>query len=264
MYWEDRWEFENSVEHEYKFAGRYGAKGEKRERKRKPTPEQMTRQNQLNKENRVRRVIKANFAEGDLWVTLKYPKGTRKTLGEVKKDMRDFLKKLRKEYKARGDTLKFIYRLEIGERGGIHFHILVNRIKGKTNTDIIVKNCWAPGRIHYTPIDEYGGYQKLANYIVKQPNDEQEGQLSLFPKKERREFVKYSSSRNLIRPQPKRTVFRRRTVRKLIEEGPKPREGFYIDKGTLHSGVNRFTGYSYLRYTEYRITAKRRDEEGGG
>ena len=25
MYWEDRWTFKNSVEYEYKWAGRYGA-----------------------------------------------------------------------------------------------------------------------------------------------------------------------------------------------------------------------------------------------
>lgn len=264
MYWQDSWEFKDSVEYEYKFAGRYGARGEKRGKRKKPTPEQMKKQNQLNKENYVRRLMKKNFAEGDLWCTLKYPRGTRKPLGEVKKDIRRFLEKARKEYKARGDTLKFIYRLEIGKHGGIHIHILVNRIRGKTDTDIVIKKCWVHGRIHYTPIDEYGGFRLLANYIVKQPDDEQEGQLSLFPEAERKEFGKYSSSRNLIRPQPKRKIFKRRTVRKLIEEGPKARKGFYIDKETLHSGVNRFTGYSYLRYTECRITAKRQDAEGGG
>lgn len=262
MYWEDRWIFQNSIEYEYKWAGRYGAAGEKREKRKAATPEQMARQNQLNRENRVRRLMKANFRGNDLWVTLKYPAGTRKAVDEVTADMRKFLKKLRGAYKKRGDTLKFIYRLEIGSRGGIHVHILVNRLAGEEHTDILVNECWTPGRIHYEPIDE--GFERLAAYIVKEPDDAQAGQLSLFPEDEKNKLIKYSTSRNLIRPKPERKLFKRRTVRKLIEEGPKPSDGFYIDKSTLHSGINRFTGYSYLRYTEIRITAEIQNMEGGG
>lgn len=87
MYNRDRWIFSNSIETEYKFAGKYGAKGEKRAKRKKATPEQMAKQNQINKENRIRRLIKANFYPSDLWVTLKYPKGTRKSYEEVMKDM---------------------------------------------------------------------------------------------------------------------------------------------------------------------------------
>lgn len=36
MYWRDKWDFTESIEYEYKFAGNYGAKGEKRQKKRKP------------------------------------------------------------------------------------------------------------------------------------------------------------------------------------------------------------------------------------
>ena len=78
MYNRERWIFLNSIETECKYAGKYGAKGEKRAKRKKPTPEQVAKQNQINKENRIRRLIKANFYPSDLWVTLKYPKGTRK------------------------------------------------------------------------------------------------------------------------------------------------------------------------------------------
>jgi hypothetical protein len=125
-YWLDTWTFPNSIEYEYKFAGNYGAKGEKRAERKKATPEQIKKQNQLNKEKRMRRVIKANFLSEDYWMTLKYPEGTRKKVEEVKKELKKFLDDMRKAYKKRSEIFKFIYRMEIGKHGGIHIHVLMN------------------------------------------------------------------------------------------------------------------------------------------
>lgn len=253
MYWKDVWRFLTSNEHEYKYLGKYGAKGEKRLPKKKATPEQVKKQNQLNREKKVRRLIKANFREWDLWCTLKYPRGTRKPLGEVKKDKKKFLQTLRKAYRKRGESLKFICRLEIGKRGGIHLHILVNRIEGEPNTDVLIQSAWAEGRVNFESIYEYGGYERLADYIVKPPNEEELKQLSLFPEAEKKELIRYSSSRNLIRPEPERSKYTRRTVRKLVEEGPKPTPGYYIDKNSIYYGVNPYTGMTHYQYTEYKL-----------
>lgn len=261
-YWKDTWTFPTSIEYEFKFAGNYGAKGEKREKKKKATPEQIKKQNQLNREKRMRRLIEANFDPGDLWNTLKYPKGTRKPLKEVKKDMRKFLSDLRKEYKVRGKPLRFVCRLHIGKQGGIHVHILVNRIRGQ-DTDIIIQKAWSHGQVNYQSINDFGGYKKLANYIVKELAEEEEQQLSLFEQSERKEFLRYSTSRNLIRPMPERKNYRRWTLRKLIDEGPKPTPGFYIEKDSLHFGVNPYTGMSYLHYRECRIKSPEEKWKGG-
>lgn len=43
-----------------------------------------------------------------------------------------------------------------------------------------------------------------------------------------------------------------RTVRKIIDTGPKPTEGYYIDKNSLKMGVNLYSGLSYIKYTEIR------------
>jgi hypothetical protein len=251
-YWQDTWAFTNSIEYEYKFAGNYGAKGEKRNKKTKATPEQIQKQNQFNREKKMRRLIKANFLPDDMWETLKYPKGTRKRLLEVKKDVRSFLTAMRKEYKKFGDPFKFIIRYEIGKKGGIHIHILINRLE-KVPMDLLVQDLWIYGRVNHETIYEYGGYQKLANYIVKKPGKEEENQLKLFDEKERKELISYSSSRNLIRPEPERKAYTRWTMRKLIENGPKPTPGYYIDPDSVHCGVNPYTGMSYFQYTEYRI-----------
>ena len=62
-YRKDVWHFPGSNEYEYKFIGNYGAKGEKRHKRQKATQEQIRKQNQRNKEKRVRRLIKANFKD---------------------------------------------------------------------------------------------------------------------------------------------------------------------------------------------------------
>lgn len=253
-YWKDVWHFPNSNEYEIKWAGNYGAKGEKREKKKKASPEQIKKQNQLNREKKMRRLIKANFVPGDLWATLKYPERTRKPPGEVIIDLSKFLRGMRTEYRKRMQEFKFIYRMEIGAHGGIHIHILLNRLK-EGDTDLVLNNKWKPGRVNYESVYECGGYEKLANYIVKQPEEgtEEYEQLSLFDAEEQKEFVRYSTSRNLIRPEPERKEYRRWTVRKLVKDGPEPTPGYYIDPNSIRCGVNRYTGMSYYYYTEVRI-----------
>lgn len=268
-YWLDIFRFPNSIEYEIKWAGKYGAKGEKRAAKKKATSEQIKQQNQKNREITVRRLIKANFFPGDLWITLKYPAGKRKPLWEVKKDFSNFLDSLRGKFKRRGHTFKFIYRIEVGKKGGIHIHLVIPRIRGE-DTDLMVQKSWKHGSVDFTSIYELGGYEQLASYITKQPDEEVEQQLSLFPEEEKKEFIKYSCSRNLTRPEPERKVYHKRTVRKLIEEGVKPTSGYYIDKESVRHGENQYTGMTYLHYTECRLQPIESREEwerykkGGG
>lgn len=275
MYWHDIYDLLNSIEHEFKFAGKYGAKGEKRQKKKKPTREQIEKQNQANRETRLRRTIKLNFQKYDIWSCCKYPEGTRLEVEEVKADVKEFLGKLRKAYKKKNAVLKYIYRLEIGKYGGIHFHLLVNRIVG-ADTDIILTDCWQqvlkrrgipPGKtggmIDFRTLYEAGGYKNLAEYIVKKPKKDSKEykQLSLFPEEDRKKLLAISTSRNLVRPEPERKVFSHWTMRKILENGPKPTPGYYIDKDSVYVGINPYTGYSYLKYTEFRLSD--RGDPGG-
>jgi hypothetical protein len=262
-YWKDKWTFLNSNEYEFKFAGNYGAKGEKRAERKKATPEQIKKQNQKNKENRVRRLIKANFTTRDYWMTLKYPQGVRKEVKEVQEDLKKLIVRMRNRYKRKEEQFKFIYRMEIGKMGGIHIHILINRIGG--DTDLIVRDVWEQGTVNYQTLYDYGGYKKLADYIVKKPDEETCEQLELFEEEDQKQFIKISSSRNLIRPEPERKVYGRRTVERIIRDGPQPTEGYYIDNDSVHIGINPYTGMSYIKYTEYRVKEiSRRQPEGRG
>ena len=63
-------------------------------------------------------MILLNFHPWDLWLTLKYKRGTRKDTKEVLADVKDWTDKLRNVYKKEGEPLKWIRRIEIGAQGG--------------------------------------------------------------------------------------------------------------------------------------------------
>lgn len=248
MYVEDKYTFKDSIEYEIKYSGNYGAKGEKRQKRTKATPEQVKAQNQRNRVTRMRRLIKANFSENDHYITLKYPKGTRKEILEVKEDLKKFKDKMRRRYKALDAEFKFIERLEIGRLGGIHAHMIVPRIRG-SDTEIMIQKAWIHGRANFQNLDD-GDYEELAAYIVKLPSAEAEKHMKSLSPEERKELVKVSTSRNLIRPVPERREYKRRTVKKIILEGPTPTAGYYILAKSYVCGINPYNGMSYIRYTE--------------
>ncbi|MDE7266093.1 MAG: hypothetical protein K2N89_01345 [Lachnospiraceae bacterium] len=254
------------IEHECKYMGNYGAKGEKRAPRKKATPEQMERQNHANKIKRIKREILLNFHPWDLWLTLKYKRGTRKFTKEVLADVKEWTDKLRNVYWKAGERLKWIRRIEIGRYGGIHVHILVNRPRTIKNVDLIIKELWGRAGINFQTLREEGGYEQLAAYICKKGDDETEGQLSFLPEEDRKRCIRYSTSRNLIRPEDVRTRKRYThwTMRRIIENGPKPRDGYYIDKNSIRTGINPYTGMSYYQYAEVKIRNRWEDAACGG
>ena len=249
--------FSNSVEYEFHYAGRYGLKGECRAKRKKKTAEAVKRYNQRKRIDKVRRLIKANFKKYDYFITLKYPRGTRKNVDEVQADLKKFLSSLRRKYQRREAQLKFIYRLEIGKRGGIHCHMILPRLP---DGDMIISSSWHQGTVNFQNLYDKGNYEQLASYITKEPTEEIEKQLSFFPEEEQKQFIKYSTSRNLIRPICEKKKYSRWTVKKLLENGPTASEGYYIDKSSIVSGISQWTGMSYLYYTE--ILIKEKYEEG--
>lgn len=248
------WHFKDSVEKEIKWKGKYGAKGEKRAPRKKATPEQIKKQNQYNKITWLRRLIKENFESGDLWLTLKYPKGTRKETSEYRKEFKEFRERCRKEFKKRGAEFKYIYRFEVGKRGGVHIHMICNRLEsktGKADTDRILQDAWKHGRINFESLYDAGGYQALAEYMAKQVEDD--GQLSMFPEQERKVYRAYQPSRNLKKPVPEVKEYKRRTIRSIALDPPEATPGYYVDKDSIRQGINPYTGLSYCHYIEYRI-----------
>lgn len=231
------WDFGDTIEIEEKHTGRYGAKGQKREKREKPSPEDIKRQNQWKKKRDIRRLIKWNFKKNDYWITLTYPKGCRPSVKEIMGDIQKMIRKVRDRYRKLGQELKYIYRIGIGSKGGRHIHILVNRIEG---TDTIMSDAWKKGHVNFRMLYEEGGYKELADYIAKELEEwEPEGMKRFHP------------SRNLIRKEPEEKEIRRRNL--VDKQGnpiyPKAKKGYYIDPDSVKTGINKVTGFAYRHYT---------------
>lgn len=274
-YYMNKW-----IEHEFHYAGKYGAKGEKRADKIKASLEQIQKQNQWIRINHIRRLMMLNFRQGDLWTTFKYPAGYRPAVKDAVEDFRKLRTNVRRVYKKAGQAFKYIYRMEIGERGGIHTHMLVNRLWGADiHTDTLLEEKWSEilkkrigkgtrteGLVDYKSAYETGGFKDLAEYISKKPQKDSqiEGQLSLFEEPERKKLLAVQTSRNLIQPEAEVKKYSHWTVRRLVNHGPEPSPGYYIDPDSIVSGTNPYTGMSYYYYTEVRLEDDRgRPREGG-
>lgn len=256
----------NFIEHEMYFKGNQGAKGEKRAERKKPTPLEIQKNNHWNKVKYYRRLMQLNFYPGDLWVCLKYKAGTRKEIELVKKDLKAFIDRLRILYKRQGQKLMFIYRLEIGKRGGLHCHLVVNRIP---DCDLLMRDAWTHaadecGALDFQTIDDSDGFGSLSEYLCKEPDEEIQGQIRFLTPESRKKVYAVNSSRNLKRPEPVRKKYSHWTLRRIMQGNEiKATEGFYVDKGSIQTGINKFTGMSYLYYTEVRIKKRGRDEWTG-
>lgn len=251
MYTEKVYTHPHSIEHCFSYKGMYGAKGEKRAPRKNKSSETTKKYNQLNKARKMMRLIEDNFEYGDYWLTLKYKAGTKKMPKEVKDDIRKFLRKVRILYKKLGYDLRFIYRVEIGKRGGIHFHMIMNRGPDQTAE---VNKIWrdlANGNVEFEYLWDRNEYEALAKYITKELPEEV-NQLSFLPQEEKT-FTKYSSSRNLDRPDPQVRRYSHHTMRKIFANDLKPAPGFAIDKNSIKKGINAYTGMAYLYYREIRL-----------
>lgn len=253
MYTQKIYRHINSNEYHYSYAGNYGARGEKRAPKKNTTPEAVKRYSQILRQRKMTRLIEDNFTEDDYWLTLKYRSGTRKSIEEVKLDIRKFFEGCRAAYKKTGNILKYIYRVEISKRGGIHFHVIMNRIPDMTKKINAIWKRRTGGNMEFEYIYDDSDYSALAAYIVKEPDEEEVKQLSLFDKDERKTFIKYSASRNLIRKDPEVKRYSQWTMRHIFANDLKPTPGFAIVKSSIERGVNAYTGMAYLYYREIRI-----------
>ena len=156
---------------------------------------------------------------------------------------------MREKYKKQGWTLKYIYRLAIGSRGGRHIHILINRESNeKTATDLIITDLWEQqwghGHVNFRTTYSEGGYKQLAEYLTK-PLEEWEPD----------EVKRYHPSRNLIRKDPEVDEIKRRS---LVDRDGKPRmpkapKGYYVDPESIEVGIKPITHYAYRHYTLIKI-----------
>lgn len=156
----------------------------------RPTRECQQRINQRDAEKKLARLLRANFGEGDLEIDLTYA-SPESAEGAVR-DLKKYLGKLRKLWRAAGQELKYVYTVEQGKKSGrIHFHLVLNAGPlGRDELEALWKHGYANAR--RLRMDE-SGVGGLAGYIAKQGRSRRPEELG-----KRR----WSCSRNLRRPEP--------------------------------------------------------------
>lgn len=230
-----------TIEYEKYYTYRFGPKGGKRGKRRGPMTEVQRRANNRQAERKLRRLVNANFGPGDLHIVLSYArrKGEPyRTREEMRKDADGFLRNLRKAFKKAGMVLKYIHVMEVGEKGARHHHLIINHIDSRT-----IQKCWGElGRVLISPLDGSGQYRKLAEYLLKYANRTVGTDAELMGKR-------WSSSRNLVKPETERTVVSDRSFFRSEAKVPAALAGrYYVDLETVEKGVNA-DGYGYFRYT---------------
>ena len=92
------------------------------------TPEAAMRNNQRMAQRHLRQLINANFQDEDYHLIFRYFKHTRPgSWKEAEEEMRRYWRRMQYEAKKKGITLRYIWAVEVGKKGGIHFHAVVNR-----------------------------------------------------------------------------------------------------------------------------------------
>lgn len=182
-------------------------------------------QNQKMRVRDIRHLIRMNFTEDDYWITLTYKREERPPdMKSAKHEAELFRKRLKRAFDAAGIPMKWMQKTEIGKKGAVHHHMILNRIDG---LDKILAQKWKKGRVHFQLLYKDGDFVKLAEYVGKQ-----EGK-----------FYDFTRSRNLIRPKKKKETMHAKTF------GREPKKkGYELEKGSLFEGINPM-GWPYRRYS---------------
>ena len=212
----------------------YGASEKKREKTRarrsNPTCESVEKINRKNAERSLQVKLHANFGKGDMHVVLTYG-GEPPTQEVAKKELKNFLQRLRRHFRKEGRELKWIAATEYKNQR-IHHHVILPAMDSR-----LLDELWTAGHVRPTHLDGSGDYRKLAAYLIKE-TDKTFREPGAFSKK------RYSCSRNLVIPDVKvETV----SARELLQR-PKPIKGYSIDEDSIYQGVNPVTGIPFMEY----------------
>ncbi len=204
-----------------------------RQKRHKPTPEEMAAVNERNAIRKLTQILNANFTEGDHWLTLTYPKYYKPNPEDAKRDVKRLLKKLRKEYRRHGTVFKYVWVKEY-VKSNIHHHLVLTNPE---HMDFLksIRKYWSFGTHDKTLYSVE--YSKLAEYIVKETS-------KTFKEKEAGSKQRYSCSRNMIRPVPVTELISRADGWREI---PRAIKGYFIPKATIFNGIDCY-GYKIQKY----------------
>ena len=226
-------------------AKRVRVKGEKRMPKMSITAEKVWEYNLRLAIFDLTLLLNANFRPGDWSIKLTFEKEL--TIEEVKAARDKCMRKLRDLCKKENITLKWILVPHVAGKK-YHFHLICNQEVPYA----LIKKAWTSGHaIEKARLWDNPNYYQLAFYLMHEARA-----LRDLKAKEEEEipFTKrYSSSRNLIKPQPDKEEL----TRCDIGADPKPRKGYIID-GEVQRYENLINGLPCREYIQVSVEEKPR------
>ena len=218
--------------------------------KRKPSTDAQKKLNQRHREEKLARLLHANFTPEGLEIHLTY-RVQPESDEEAKRHLQNFIRRLKRYIAKHGlGVLKYIAITERGKRGGRYHHHVTIEVEKGIDRDVL-EQLWTDTEGHgyansrRLQFNEEG-LEGLARYVVKSPA----GNKSWF------------ASRNLIDPPP-RTRDERISGRKARELAENIQDGTQFEKlypgylcakaETWHNDVN---GGCYLKVSLYREDGK--------
>lgn len=221
-------------------AKRVRVKGEKRMPKMSITAEKVWEYNLRLAIFDLTLLLNANFRPGDWSIKLTFEKDF--TIEEVKAARDKCIRKLRDLCKKENITLKWILVPHVaGKR--YHFHLICNQEVPYA----LIKKAWTSGHaIEKARLWDNPNYYQLAFYLMHEARALRDLKAQ---EEEEIPFTKrYSSSRNLIKPQPDKEEL----TRCDIEADPKPKKGYIID-GEVQRYENLINGLPCREYIQVSV-----------
>ncbi len=156
----------------------------KRRKKCKPSRECQKILNEANSKKKFIRLVRLNFGNGDVFVTLTFATGKEpRTNEEAKKATENFIRRLKRLFKKKGVELRYVCSIECGDKGRWHIHFIIT---GGLKREEIEK-AWGLGLINTEAFPACPDEQEeLASYLIKS----------------RMFYRSYKASRNLEQPKP--------------------------------------------------------------
>lgn len=206
-------------------------KGSRRNPKSYPSAERVIASNERRAEMKLRWLINTNFRPGDVHAVLTYGTEEVPSVEEAKKELANFLRRMKREYAKKGEEMKAVWVTEYKAKR-IHHHLILNDIDSK-----IIEKQWRKGRVRETRLDGSGDYSKLAAYLIKETKRSFEGEADEYEQLDltgedvvKRFGHRWGATRNL-KPYDKRE--RVKVSARRWREEPKALKGYELIKESV-------------------------------
>lgn len=199
--------------------------------------------NQQHASEKLFALIQTNFKGGDLHIIPTYsPENYPDSIEDIKRQQRNFIRRLEYAYKKKGYELKYIQVTEY-EKSRIHHHYILNSVPGITVSDI--QSIWRNGLVRCTPLEDNGYYKELSDYLIKETSRTFNTDSRVYGKR-------WTSSRNLQKPEVTTETIKIKNEMEFLTV-PQNDKGYELIKGSEYRGLNEVTGKEFVTYAMRKI-----------